>query len=198
MITLTKNGKLAMALATLASFWSPRSLAQTQAPTSHKRVADAPAETTLAREVHHQLQVLPFSSVFDYIEFTLDGSKVTLKGYVVRPKLKHDAAAAVRSIEGIGRVIDEIEVLPESESDDEIRRAMYRAIFENSALQKYAVQPIPSLRIIVKNGNASLEGTVESEGDKDLAGEMARGVAKVRDLKDNLVVRGNKAENKGK
>jgi osmotically-inducible protein OsmY len=60
------------------------------------------------------------------------------------------------------------------------------------------VQPIPSLRIIVKNGNASLEGTVESEGDKDLAGEMARGVAKVRDLKDNLVVRGNKAENKGK
>jgi osmotically-inducible protein OsmY len=198
MITLTKNGKLAMALA-LASFWSAPSLAQIQTtPTSHKRVADAPAEATLAREVHHQLQVLPFSSVFDYIEFTMDGSKVNLRGYVVRPKLKHDATAAVRSIEGIGRVVDEIEVLPESESDDEMRRAMYRAIFENSALQKYAVQPIPSLRIIVKNGNALLEGTVESEGDKNLAGDMARGVAKVRDLKDNLVVRVNKAENKGK
>jgi hyperosmotically inducible protein len=159
---------------------------------------DNPPETTLVKEVRHQLLVLPFYSVFDHIDFVLDGSKLTLTGQVVRPVLKHDAAAALRSIEGIGPIANEIEVLPVSESDDEIRRATYRAIFEDQVLQKYAVQALPSLHIIVKNGNVALEGSVESTADKNLAGSLARGVANVRDLKDNLVVRTKERGNKGK
>ena len=160
--------------------------------TSQQKIAKekASAESTLAREVRHQLAVLPYLSVFDHVDFALDGSKVTLAGQVLRPALKHDAAASMQSIEGIGRVVNEIEVLPQSPSDDEMRRAIYRAIFEDPVLQKYAVQALPTIRIIVKNGNAALEGFVESDGDKKLAASRASGVANLHELKDNLAVRG--------
>lgn len=148
----------------------------------------APTESTLAREVRHQLVVLPFLSVFDHIDFKLNGSKVTLSGQVLRPNLKRDAAASVQSIEGIGRLDNQIEVLPQSDSDDEMRRAIYRAIFEDPVLQKYAVPALPSIRIIVKNGSAALEGSVESEADKKLVANRASTVAKLNALKDNLVV----------
>lgn len=155
-------------------------------------------ETMLAREVRHQLTVLPYLSVFDHIDFKLDGNKVTLSGQVLRPALKHDAAASLQSIEGVGTVVNEIEVLPQSPSDDEIRRAIYRAIFEDPVLQKYAVQPLPTIRIIVKNGNVALEGSVESDADKKLAANKAGGVANLHELKDNLVVHGRAGGNGGR
>ena len=65
-------------------------------------------------------------------------------------------------------------------------------------LQKYAVQPLPTIRIIVKNGNVALEGSVESDADKKLATNKAGGVANLHDLKDNLVVRGSAGGNGGR
>jgi osmotically-inducible protein OsmY len=143
----------------------------------------------LAREVHHQLTVLPYVSVFDHIAFTLNGNNVTLTGQVVRHTLKTQAEAAVKSIEGVGTVVNQIEELPASVGDDDLRRAVYRAIYEDPVLSRYAVDELPSIQIIVKNGGVALEGQVESEADKNRATVRAGFVANVSGVKNNLVVR---------
>lgn len=146
-------------------------------------------DSSLSRSVHHQLQQLPFYSVFDFLTYSIDGGKVTLAGQVQRPTLKSGAEAAVKSLEGVSSVANNIEVLPALPSDHEVGRNVYRAIFENGVLQKYAVETVPSIHIIVKNGAVSLEGAVDSEADKALAGSLAGKVPKVVGLKNNLLVR---------
>jgi hyperosmotically inducible periplasmic protein len=155
---------------------------------SGSKPASQDEKSALSHEIHHQLQVLPFYSVFDNIAFTINGTMVTLTGQVLRPTLKGNAEAAVKSLEGVTVVVNHIELLPASTSDDELRRGIYRAIYEHSALAHYAVQTVPSIHIIVKNGNVALEGNVESPADSNLAGARASGVANVLSLKNNLVV----------
>jgi hyperosmotically inducible periplasmic protein len=144
--------------------------------------------SSLAREIYHQLLVLPFYSVFDSITFSLEGKKVTLAGQVVRHTLKDHAGDAVKNIEGVDTVVNNIEVLPASPADDDLRRFVYRAIYEDPALARYAVQAIPSIHIIVKNGNVSLEGSVSAVSDKNLAALRAGTVPNVLGVKNNLVV----------
>jgi len=143
---------------------------------------------SLSREIHHQILLLPFYSVFDSINFTLEGKKVTLTGQVLRHSLKESAEATVKSIEGVSVVVNQIEVLPSSASDDELRRAVYRALYEDSTLERYAIQNVPPVHIIVKGGNVTLEGSVESASDKNLAGTRAASVPNVAGLRNNLVV----------
>src|SRR5579863_855612 len=83
----------------------------------------------LIREVRHQLVMLPYYSVFDNLVYRIDGDTVVLEGQVVRPTLKSDAEKAVKSIEGVTSVVNNIEVLPVSPSDDRIRQATYRAVY---------------------------------------------------------------------
>jgi hyperosmotically inducible protein len=142
----------------------------------------------LIREVRHQLVLLPYYSVFDNLSFRVDGDTVTLEGQVVRPTLKSDAEGVVKNVEGIGRVVNNIEVLPLSPMDDQVRRAVYRAIFSEPGLSRYAESAVPSIHIIVKNGNATLVGVVDSEGDKNLANIRANGVPNVFGVKNELVV----------
>jgi hyperosmotically inducible periplasmic protein len=118
----------------------------------------------------------------------VDGDKVTLFGQVTRPTLKSDAEAAVKSIEGVSSVVNNIEVLPPSPMDDQIRRAVYRAIYSEPALSRYSIQAVPSIHIIVKNGNVTLEGVVDNETDKNLAYLRASQVPNVFSVKNNLVV----------
>jgi osmotically-inducible protein OsmY len=148
-----------------------------------------PEEPRLPREIRHQLFVLPYYSVFDYIAFTLDGDKVTLTGYALRPTLRANAEAAVKSLEGVSSVKNLIEVLPKSASDDDARRAVYRAIFEDSTLQRYAVSEVPVIHIILRSGEVTLEGSVGTEGEKNLASTRAAGVSGVSGVKNNLSVR---------
>jgi hyperosmotically inducible protein len=143
----------------------------------------------LAREVRHQLNVLPYVSVFDHIAFTLNGNDITLTGQVVRHTLKTEAEAAVKSIAGVGTVANQIEELPASASDDELRRAVYRAIYEDPVLSRYAVDELPSIHIIVKNGSVALEGEVGSEADRNRAPVRAGFVANVSSVRNNLFVR---------
>src|SRR6266850_69408 len=77
----------------------------------------------LAKEVRHELVMLPYYSVFDNLAYRVEGDKVILIGQVVRPTLKSDAEAAVKSIEGVSKVENQIEVLPTSPMDDQLRRA---------------------------------------------------------------------------
>src|SRR6266849_1136347 len=159
-------------------------------PPTAKGQRETKSNQNLVREVRHQLLLLPYYSVFDNLVFKVDGDRVTLEGQVTRPTLKSDAEAAVKSIEGVSRVTNNIEVLPPSPMDDQLRHALYRAIYGDAVLSKYGWSSMPSIHIIVKNGRVSLEGVVESEADKNLAGLRANGVANVFEVKNNLAVSG--------
>src|ERR1700676_3899342 len=146
------------------------------------------AQNRVEREVRHELVTLPFYGVFDNLAFKVNGGTVTLIGQVSRPTLKTDAERAVERIEGVERVINRIEVLPLSPYDDRIRLATYRAIYGHTALNRYALQAIPPIHIIVKNGNVTLEGVVANEGDRNIADIRARSVPGVFSVTNNLRV----------
>jgi hyperosmotically inducible periplasmic protein len=142
----------------------------------------------IAKEVRHELVMLPYYDVFDNLAFKIDGSTVTLMGTVSRPTLKSDAENVVKNIEGVENVVNNIQVTPVSPNDDRIRVSVYRAIYGQAALQRYGVQAVPPIHIIVANGNVTLEGVVASEGDKIIANIQANGVSGVFSVKNNLRV----------
>jgi len=155
---------------------------------SNKHQTEPKSRQNLIQEVRHQLVLLPYYSVFDNLAFRVEGDTVILEGQVVRPTLKSDAEAAVKNIEGIGRVVNNIEVLPPSPMDDQIRRAVYRTIFGDPALSRYAESAVPSIHIIVKNGHVTLVGVADSETDKNLVNLRVNGVPNVFSVKNELVV----------
>ena len=113
--------------------------------------------------------MLPYYGVFDNLAYRVDGNTVTLLGQVTRPTLKSDAENVVKDIEGVERVNNQIEVLPLSPMDDRIRMATYRAIYSAPGLDRYAMQAVPPIHIIVNNGKVTLEGVVANEADKNMA-----------------------------
>jgi osmotically-inducible protein OsmY len=120
--------------------------------------------------------MLPYYGVFDNLSFRVDGNKVTLFGEVARPVLKYDAERAVKHIEGVGQVESQIEVLPLSNFDDQIRLRTARAIYGYPALNRYALGTHPPIHIVVKNGNVTLAGVVANSMDRDLAYLRANGI----------------------
>jgi hyperosmotically inducible periplasmic protein len=152
----------------------------------------AKAQERITREVRHELLMLPYFGVFDNIAFKVDGYTVTLLGQVVRPTLKSDAGNVVKHIEGVEKVDNQIEVLPPSSMDDRLRLRLYRAIYGYPALEKYALGVQKPIRIIVKNGNVTLEGVVDNEGDKNFAGIRANGVSGIFSVTNNLRVESSK------
>ncbi len=167
----------------------PLSLFASQKEHNDAFVPGPASMSKLAQEVRHQLVMLPYYSVFDDLAFRVDGSTVTLLGAVVRPTLKSDAEGVVKHIEGVTQVNNEIEVLPLSPMDDQIRRAAYRAIYGDPAIgDRYGFRALPSVHIIVKNGNITLEGVVANEGDKNLINIRANGVRNAFKVTNNLLV----------
>jgi len=162
-----------------------------QPPDATQQRNEEKYRANLVKEVRHQLVLLPYYSVFDNLAFKVEGDKVTLSGQVVRPTLKSDAEAAVRSIEGVAAVVNNIEVLPVSTMDDQLRRAVYRAIYGDSVLFRYGESAVPPIHIIVKNGNVTLVGVVDNESDKNLANLRANGVPNVFSVKNDLAVAGS-------
>jgi hyperosmotically inducible protein len=157
-----------------------------------QREPSAKAQARIAKEVRHELLMLPYFGVFDNIAFKVDGYNVTLLGQVVRPSLKSDAGNVVKRIEGVEKVDNQIEVLPTSPMDDRLRLALYHAIYGEPTLEKYALGVQKPIRIIVKNGHVTLEGYVDNEGDKNIAGIRANGVPGIFSVTNNLQVASSK------
>ncbi|HEY7306969.1 MAG TPA: BON domain-containing protein [Bryobacteraceae bacterium] len=148
-------------------------------------------QSPLAREVRHQLVMLPYYTIFDDLAFYVDGGKVTLVGAVTNPTLKSDAGNVVKKVEGVTQVDNQIKVLPLSPMDQQIRRAEFRAIYGDASIgDRYGRQALPSIHIIVENGHVTLEGVVANQGDKNLIGIRANGVANVFSVTNNLRVEG--------
>lgn len=148
----------------------------------------AKSQERIIKEVRHELLMLPYFGVFDYIAFKVEGFTVTLLGEVARPSLKSDAENAVKHIEGVEKVDNQIEVLPPSPMDDGLRRRLFRAIYGYPSLEKYAMGVQKPIRIIVKNGRVALEGVVDNDADKNVAGLRANGVPGIFSVTNNLQV----------
>jgi hyperosmotically inducible protein len=148
-------------------------------------------ESRLVQEVRHQLVRLPYYGVFDDLGFQVNGSTVTLLGQVTQPVLKDDAGRAVKKIEGVTNVVNNIEVLPLSPNDDNIRRGVYRAIYGDPNIStRYGFQALPSIHILVKNGNVRLEGVVANEMDRNIVGIRANGVPGAFHVQNDLKIEG--------
>jgi hyperosmotically inducible protein len=142
----------------------------------------------ISREVRHQILMDPYYSLFDNLAYRVDGNTVTLIGQVVEPATKANAVAAVKKIEGVDKVNDQIEVLPPSSMDNQLRRAVYRAVFGADGLSRYSMGAVPPIHIIVRNGHVQLVGIVDSETDKNLAGLRANSVPNVFSVQNDLQV----------
>jgi len=150
----------------------------------------AKAQERITKEVRHRILSLPDFGTFDNIAFKLNGYDVVLFGQVVKPSLKDDAARVVKKIEGVEHVDNRIEVLPTSGNDDRIRRDVFNAIYRYAPLQHYGVGSNRPIRIIVNHGNVTLEGVVDRESDKNMAGLQANSVPGVFSVRNNLLVPG--------
>jgi hyperosmotically inducible protein len=144
--------------------------------------------TDLQNKIRHSLLMLPYYGVFDTISFSVEGDTVILTGEVQRALLKSEAEWAVRNTAGVTHVANNIEILPLSPMDDSIRAKAYRAIYSQPDFEKYEIQSEKPIRIIVKNGNITLFGSVLTQLDKTMAEMAARGIPFVFSVTDNLTV----------
>lgn len=163
--------------------------ASNNAPASQNSQLSQKGIDRIVKEVHHELVLLPYYGVFDNLAYKVDpDGTVTLLGQVARPVLKSDAENAVKRIEGVERVVNNIEELPTSPFDDRIRRDTYRAIYSNDVLSQYSLRAVPPIHIIVKNGHVTLEGVVARKMDKQIAELQAKSVPGAFSVTNNLQV----------
>jgi hyperosmotically inducible periplasmic protein len=176
-------------LAAWATLLAPFTLAAQNKDHNDAFVRGPGGEDRIAREVRHQLVMLPYYTIFDDLAFRVDGSTVTLLGAVTNPVLKSSAENVVKSIEGITQVNNQIEVLPVSPMDWQIRRAEFRAIYGDPQIgDRYGHQALPPIHIIVKNGHVKLEGVVANQMDKNLINVRANTVPNVFSVENDLQV----------
>lgn len=185
--------------------------------------ATAPAKTNTptdvneqqARELSKRLRALPDYGVYDFLSFQLEDGKVVMKGFAHSPSVESGALKTARSLSGISEVKDEIEVLPLSRFDEQLRNSIFFRLYSSNSLSRYvaggrlmpadpflrpplgwANTPVGSwqpagnypIHIIVQNGHVSLEGVVDNKGDRDIAAILASGTPGVFSVTNNLVI----------
>ncbi len=189
---LTRLVVLILPICFIPAMIAPKAVARSQNYTRQttRRVDTTSPVAGIAREVRHELLTLPYYNVFDWIEYEVksDGS-VVLRGKVVSPPdTKSRAEKAVKDVEGVTNVINRIEVLPASPSDDRLREALYYTIY-SGPLFRYGIGSLHTIHILVENGHVTLKGMVDSQLDKQLAETRARTVFGVFDVKNDLQIR---------
>lgn len=152
-------------------------------------VASASGTGSLQKQVGHELNMLPYVNVFDYMTYSVnEDGVVTLSGQVTNPTLKKDAFNAVKRVEGVERVDNQIQVLPLSFFDNGLRARLFRTIYRDPVLQRYGVGSEKSIRIIVDNGHVTLLGFVDNQADKTIAGIRAGTVPGIFSVNNELQV----------
>jgi hyperosmotically inducible protein len=134
-----------------------------------------PTDPELAAKVTHEVRMYSWYSIWDNIDVRVQSGRVELMGQVSQPYKKADLQRIVDRIPGVKTVENELQVLPLSPMDDQLRVQVARAIYRDSVLSRYAIQPVPSIHIIVDNGHVTLEGVVNTEMEKNVAGIRANG-----------------------
>jgi hyperosmotically inducible protein len=142
---------------------------------------------SIDNQVFHKIRGLTYYNTFDYITWQVNGSTVTLHGKVLTLGTKSEAAGAVKGIPGVTQVINNIQDLPPSSMDDQIRRAALRE-FESHGPAQYFGWPNPDVHIVVENGRLSLEGYVSRKSDSNLLNILANGLPGVFQVTNNLQI----------
>jgi osmotically-inducible protein OsmY len=150
---------------------------------------EQPGTARIEQQVRHELNMLPYGNVFDYMAFTIDPSgTVTLTGEVTQPIVKDQAGKAAKGVEGVEHVENQIKVLPVSFFDTRLRAQLYRSIYGYPTMQRYALGVNAPIRIIVENGHVTLLGYVDNEGDKIIAGMQASSVPGIFSVDNQLKI----------
>lgn len=170
-------------------------------------------QARLAEQIRKEIVTLPEYSLFDNLSYLFEdgGSTVVLRGQVARPTLKTSTERVVQRLEGVEKVVNEIEVLPNSPNDEQVRAGVYVRVYGHPTLSRYnpnrgtplfsstarrsfgiSSDPPPGrhpIHIIVKNGHVTLEGVVDTEGDKTIAGLQANSTPGAFSVTNNLAAR---------
>src|SRR5271165_304737 len=147
-------------------------------------------EGRIATQVRHQLLLLPYYSLFDDLEYSVQGRTVTLSGFVTGEHAitKSEAEKAVKRIEGVENVVNNIKVLSPSGFDRQARARVYRSLARTGSLSRYFWEASPDIHIIVEHQRVTLKGFVSNEGDKTLATIAANQVPNVFQVTNDLRV----------
>ena len=142
--------------------------------------AKAPVVTSytdpdLASKITHEIRMYSRYSIWDNIDIRVTNGNVDLTGQVSQPYKKSDLQKIVGGIPGVKSVTNDLQVLPLSNMDDRLRVQIARAIYRDSVLSRYGMQPVPPIHIIVDDGHVTLEGVVSTEMEKNIAGMRASG-----------------------
>jgi hyperosmotically inducible protein len=148
----------------------------------------------LASKVTHEIRMYSRYSIWDNIDVRVTHGNVELTGQVSQPYKKSDLQRIVDGIPGVNSVTNDLAVLPLSRMDDQLRLQVARAIYRDSVLSRYALQAVPPIHIIVDNGHVTLEGVVNTEMEKNVAGIRASGAG----LSFGQVVNNLRVENPAK
>src|SRR4029077_20696836 len=133
------------------------------------------SDPELASKVAHEIRMYSWYSIWDNVNVRVDHGNVELMGQVSQPYKKADLQRLAGGVAGVSSVKNDLEVLPLSPMDDHLRMQVARAIYRDAALSRYAIQPVPSIHIIVDNGHVTLEGVVSNQMEKNIAGIRANG-----------------------
>jgi len=152
-----------------------------------KNVTDKDAKT-VEQQVTSQIRKLFYYGVFDIISFEIDGNTVVLSGKVRNAVNRKSAERRIKKIEGVEKVVNNIEILPASSYDNAIRFRAVMTFLRTGNIYRYLQGPNPSMRIIVENGHITLEGYVRSKGDSKLANILANSVTGTFSVTNNLIV----------
>ena len=174
----------------------PTVLALALVAASSAQAAQAIADSAVAATVVHSINTYPRFTIFDDVNIGVDNGLVTLTGKVTMPFKRDEITARVERLDGVREVRNDIEVLPVSIYDDELRRKVARAIYGNSAFWQYAAMVNPPIHIIVERGRVTLTGVVASEVDRAMARSLATGLGEmsvVNALRTDAEVRSERA-----
>jgi len=152
-------------------------------------ISDQQLQNQLAKKIAYD-RVGYGTTAFNAITVNVQNGVVTLGGTAYGPVDASSAVADASYMAGVKDVVNEISVDPVSPMDDRIRLAVYRAVYGFPSLNRYAIDPAQPIRISVQNGNVTLFGVVNSQGDKNAAGIRANGVSGVFSVKNDLQVAG--------
>lgn len=142
----------------------------------------------IEKKVFKEIMRMPYYGLFDNIKFKVDGSTVTLMGKVYNGINRKSAAKRIAKIDGVEKVVNNIELLPPSRFDNTIRRRIVRSFANGGSLYRYIIGVNPSMRIIVDRGHITLEGYVSNEGDYRLANILAKGIPGAFSVTNNLEI----------
>jgi hyperosmotically inducible periplasmic protein len=150
-------------------------------------VPDAELQKQLTRKIYYD-RTGYLDAAFNAITVNANNGVVTLGGVTADYPAYNDALAIAQNFKGVKDVVNNIQVLPTSGFDNDLRVRLYRALYGDSVLSRYAMDPARPIRIVVNNGHIALYGQVENQMDRNIAGIRASGVFGGFSVENHLTV----------